>query len=135
MGIVAREPEERFWRLVNGPWCDPNVGPHDCWLWMGSRASGRRPKGLASHKFYRRYGRFRMNSAQLLSAHRASLMLTIGPPPDHLRDAVAAHLCDEPLCVHPGHLAWQTQRANIEDAMTRRRLQRVGGRFATTGLA
>lgn len=146
-GRSTRPTEERFWSLVNGPWVDPNVGPWDDWLWMGGTVGSRRPKHMPDAKPWRLYGRFHWPLPGfpkfLINAHRAALLLTVGPPPDGdplSRTFVAGHTCDVGLCIHPGHLGWQTQKQNVEDAITRGRLKRVyvvgvGEIYASTGVA
>lgn len=89
------------------------------------------------HKPWKIYGRFHWPlpgfPKNLVNAHRASLMLTVGPPPTG--EHVGGHRCDDSLCAHPGHLTWQTQAENIAEAFARNRLTRAGNgyTFATTG--
>lgn len=140
MVAVARDPEQRFWNRVNGPWCDARLEPYeDCWQWMGATIRSRPPK-MKLVKPWRRYGRFHLNLLTgLVNAHRAALLLTVGEPPDDGKVYVGAHRCDNSLCVHPGHLEWQTQAQNIAAAVARGRLTRTpnpngsGSRWATTG--
>ncbi len=124
-------PEERFWDLVNGPWCDPRVGADDCWIWMGSQGQSRRPKSLPMHKPYKRYGRFWLNGT-CVNAHRMALILTGTPPPDDFADA-SHWKCDQSLCCNFTHLRWETHRANIAQAVTKGRLLRIGTRWAAGG--
>jgi hypothetical protein len=42
-----------------------------------------------------------------------------GPPPSPKH--VAAHSCDNRICVAPRHVKWKTQRRNLIDAVERRR--------------
>jgi hypothetical protein len=92
---------------------------------------------MVDNKPWKPYGRFHWPMPGLprflVNAHRAALLLTVGEPPDEAM--VGAHLCDTPLCVHPGHLRWETQVENVAEAFTRNRLTRNGGQFATTGVA
>lgn len=111
-GPLARPPEERFWDLVNGPWCDSRVGPDDCWIWMGCT-------GISVTKRHR-YGRFRLGSA-MEGAHRAALILTGSLPPSSRHDA-AHWWCDNSLCVNFTHLRWETHQSNIRDCISKGRL-------------
>ncbi len=138
---MTRAVEARFWNLVNGPWCDERLDPYDdCWHWMGAVVKSRPPK-LKLVKAFRVYGRFHLSvEVGLVNAHRAALLLTVGPPPEDGKVYVAAHRCDDSLCVHPGDLEWQTQQRNVADAMARGRLARApdpsgrGYRWASTGV-
>jgi|SRR5579859_2654427 len=119
---VAKPAAERFWELVNGPWCDPHLDGSSCWRWMGGVGFSRRkwvPREGALGRQRARYGRFRWSSLQLIGAHQAALLLTVGPPSGR---AVAAHSCGNTLCVNPLHLRWDTQSANVVDAWVTRRL-------------
>src|SRR5579859_2000812 len=100
-GPTPRPPAERFWDLVNGPWCDPRIGGLDCWHWAGGVGFSRRkwvPRPGGVGRMRARYGRFRWTSLQLVGAHQAALLLTVGPGP---ATAVAAHSCGDTLCVNP----------------------------------
>jgi hypothetical protein len=137
-GKRTRSIEDRFWALVNGPWCDSRLDPYDdCWVWMGGRTTSRRPKSLPDNKPWKVYGRFHWPlpgfPKNLINAARAALILTVGPPPTDSH--VAGHRCDTSLCAHPGHLEWQTQAQNVAQALSTNRLTREanGYTFATTG--
>jgi hypothetical protein len=136
MSCAPRPEAERFWDLVNGPWCDRTIGGSDCWLWMGSTAGSRPPKDWKkTRKPWKRYGRFRSATGKV-NAHRMALMLTAGEPPDPAM--VASHtVCDRPLCCNPTHLEWASQAANMAEAMRKRHLDRssISGRFASLAAA
>lgn len=137
-----RPPEQRFWEFVNGPWVDERVGGFDCWRWMGATIKSRPPR-LRVRKKHREYGRFHYSlEVGLINAHRAALLLTVGLPPDgDMRSTkwVAGHICNESLCVNPGHIVWQTPQQNTAQAVADGRLTRVsnghGQVWASTGVA
>jgi hypothetical protein len=130
-----RTDAERFWDLVNGPWIDPRVGAEDCWLFMGGTAGSRPPKSWKkSPKPWKRYGRFRFHG-RMENAHRVALILTAGEPP--AADMVAGHTkCDRSLCCNLLHLEWQTQQANVREAIAKRHLGRSElGRYVSLAAA
>jgi hypothetical protein len=51
-------------------------------------------------------------------AHRLSWQLHFGPVPP---DLIVMHVCDTPLCVHPGHLVVGSPMANTRDMITKGR--------------
>ncbi len=79
--------EQRFWANVN------KRDAAECWPWVGGRISG----GYGSVNF---------------DGHRAALALSgaLLPP-----GSVVRHLCDNPPCCNPAHLAVGTQSDNIRD--------------------
>jgi hypothetical protein len=124
----------RFWALVRGPWIDPAVGSADCWPWMGTTAGSRPPKSWGrTAKPWKRYGRFRFRG-RMENANRVALILFAGPPPAD--DAIASHtVCDGSLCCNPRHLKWDSQAANMAEAIAKGRLARGrGGSFVSTGM-
>lgn len=102
-GPQPRPPEERFWELVNGPWCDPRVGPDDCWIWMGGRCKSRN---------------LRLTPQLIVGANQAALILTGAPRPE---GHVAAHSCDVSLCCNFLHLRWAPQSENVRESWARSR--------------
>lgn len=123
----------RFWALVRGPWIDPLVGLDDCWEWMGGTAGSRPPKSWGrTPKPWKRYGRFRFKG-RMENANRVALILAKGEPADP--ELVASHTgCDGSLCCNPRHLKWDSQAANVAEAIAKGRLARdPGGVFVSTG--
>lgn len=70
-----------------------------CWIWQG-----------AKHGQGRGYGKFRLGG-KVMSAHKASYLLLVGPVEDGL---VIGHQCNNERCVSPYHLKAETQSANME---------------------
>jgi len=100
----------RFWEKVdkNGsiPAHVPDLGR--CWMWQGSKDSSG-------------YGgiRARGKRGRLYKAHRVSWSMHNGALAD---SKIVRHLCDNPGCVNPAHLAAGTQRDNILDAVRKGRM-------------
>lgn len=97
----------RFWERV-----DKSRGPDACWEWLGRRcASG--------------HGTFYVNREEI-QAHRFSFWLAHGYlpkySPEHSGSAkVIMHLCHNPTCVNPAHLAVGTLSENIRQRYERLR--------------
>lgn len=102
----------RFGNKLNMP---DDFDPEDisiCWHWAG-----------AKHGQGRGYGKFRLhviltdeegNEAteyKVISAHKASYLLFVGPVADGL---VIGHKCNRENCVSPHHLVAQTQKENMD---------------------
>lgn len=70
----------------------PGRSDDECWPWLGKLTA----KG---------YGRYGKNGAHI--AHRLAYEVEVGPVPDghHLH-----HLCENPACVNPEHLAIVTPK-------------------------
>lgn len=79
------------------------AGPDDCWLWMGSRNGGGQSRA---------YGRIRIGK-KAVRVHRLATEVYIGVPSPP--GGVWRHLCNNPPCVNPAHLAWGTQKDNMQD--------------------
>jgi hypothetical protein len=98
-GKKDKPPHLRFWE---------NTGVNDgnrCWDWHGTKDE----KG---------YGRISWRT-QTIKAHRVAYEMRYGPIPDGF---VICHTCDNPNCVNPNHLFADTQKANMQDASRKGRL-------------
>lgn len=84
----------RFWMKVRRL-------PSGCWEWQGA-VSNPAPKN---------YGSFRLDG-RARKAHQVAYELMHGAIPD---GAVVRHLCDNPPCVNPAHLAVGTEADNHWD--------------------
>lgn len=85
----------RFWSKVSLP--DAN----GCMLWLGAISPGTL------------YGSFKSVRTTDSTAHRFSLWLAEGTPPE--ADMEAAHSCRNRHCVAPAHLRWATRLENVHD--------------------
>lgn len=83
-----------------------------CWPWLGKPNRGG-------------YGRFRFEDRRQLGAHVVSLSFFVESPP--FQGAQALHVCDNPICVRPGHLYWGTNVDNMRDRSDRGRTARQIG--------
>lgn len=83
--------KERFWAKV--------IKTEDCWFWIA-----------AVNEFG--HGKFTNSERRTVKAHRYSYELHAGPIPEGL---VVRHMCNNPSCVNPDHLALGTQLDNIAD--------------------
>jgi hypothetical protein len=75
----------------------------DCWPWLGARQS----TGYGNLKADGRY----------LRAHRVAYELANGPIPDGME---VMHLCDNPPCCNPAHLAIGDHAANMAQQWDKR---------------
>ena len=104
LGPRNGSPDVRFWKFVDKT---PGYGIGDCWRWTG---------GIASNG----YGKFYPDGRRkIVSAHRYSLMLKIGP----FAPLQALHSCDVRDCVNPDHLFPGTQADNMADKVRKGRLR------------
>lgn len=95
---------ERFWSKVE------KGSPESCWLWTASTSGGSDGKS---------YGGFQVTRGNGGYAHRYSYSLHYGPIPSGME---VMHSCDNGLCVNPHHLSVGTRKQNMEDAVSRGRL-------------
>lgn len=93
-----------FWKRVS------RAGDNDCWTWLG----------CVDSKGYGRLRHGKRNAVQNMRANRVSWMVHHGAVPD---DLVVMHLCDNPICVNPRHLALGTTAANNWDAIHKGRFR------------
>lgn len=92
---AARPVAERLWEKVN------IGGPDDCWPFEGKTRCGTNME----------YGEIWQDGKNAL-VHRVAWEVTNGPIPEGL---VVRHLCNNPICCNPNHLAVGTQKENIAD--------------------
>lgn len=91
-------------------WSNVNRSGEGCWAWGGSLDED----GYGEF-FYR--GRNRR-------AHELALSFTTGEKRHDSLDT--CHSCDNPPCVNPGHLRFDTRKSNVEDMLQRGRGARSG---------
>jgi HNH endonuclease len=106
MGYPRLPLEVRFWTKVD------RGGPDNCWPWLAAAASGYGVIGAGGKR------------GALLLAHRVAYEICIGPIPVGL---VIDHLCENSLCVNPGHLEPVTQSTNIQRGVHGRRTMCLHG--------
>ena len=95
MGRPKIPIEERLWSKVD------KRGPDECWPFIGKTRCGSNLE----------YGEIWLNGKNAL-VHRVAWEITNGPVPEGL---VVRHLCNNPICANPSHLAVGTQKDNIAD--------------------
>lgn len=79
---------------------DRSGGPAACWPWLGFRNA-------------RGYGTFKIRSYRVEKAHRVAWEIANGRPiPDGM---IARHLCHEPSCTNPRHVALGSTADNSRD--------------------
>lgn len=111
-----------FWAYVRRS-DDPNA----CWEWTRKRLkkNGVRTYGVT-------YQGRRPNGKQIaVLAHRVAYQLTHGVV---LVGGVVRHSCDNPPCCNPNHLAFGTQKDNMQDAKQKGRLSIPRGSKLRAGL-
>ena len=93
-GLVGKHGpvEERFWHFVD------KKSSGECWNWKGSLDKDG-------------YGSLRTPTTQV-RAHRVSFQIHNSQSIDGL---IVRHLCNNPSCVNPDHLAAGTQTDNMKD--------------------
>lgn len=94
----------RFWSLVD------RRGDDDCWPWGGDTDG----KGYGVFVFHGRKA----------GAHEYALSFTTGE--QRLPKLDTCHSCDNPSCVNPRHLRFDTRQANVDDMVGRGRMARPG---------
>lgn len=100
--------EDRFWSKVY--FCD-----NECWEWTASLHKdgyGNFHKKLSSGRFV------------YVLAHRYSYELWFGEIPEGM---YVCHTCDNPKCVNPSHLFLGTQQDNMDDMLSKGRLNDRSG--------
>jgi hypothetical protein len=98
----------RFWAKVDQRRDD------ECWPWTGTVG----PSG---------YGSFNLvvRPRRVMSASRVALQLSLGREMGPLE--LACHHCDNTLCCNPAHLFAGSQKANIQDAVSKARMHKWAG--------
>ena len=103
--LYSDEDAARFWDRV-----DTSSGLTECWPWTGS---------------YQEFGYgWFWAQGKTRNAHRVAWELTFGPIPPTFQ---VMHACDNPPCVHPGHLMIGPNSANQLDMARKGRSTK--GRF------
>ena len=100
-------------KLINFCEFEPNTG---CWLWTG----GEQRFG---------YGAIAINN-KVKTASRVSFILFKGPIKE---GHFICHKCDTPQCCNPDHLFSGTQKDNIKDCISKKRLNRKVIYFCKNG--
>ena len=109
---------QQFWSHVEDV---SFLSTEDCWLWKGSRASGR-------------YGKLKIRGITYL-AHRISAYLYCKISWAELRNGntLILHSCDSKCCINPSHLRCGTHTENMIDMKSRSR-QATGSRHGMSKL-
>lgn len=96
--VVAAIKVSSFWMQVE------RRGPDECWPWKGYTEKG--------------YGKF-LWRGRMVGAHELALTFTTGEV--RLPNLETCHACDNPICVNPNHLRFDTRQSNVDDMMRRGR--------------
>lgn len=108
VALTKEEAVARFWGKVD------TTSRNGCWHWRRSAF----PNG---------YGKVRHNG-KTSYAHRLSYEFSYGPISEGL---VVRHVCDNPICVRPGHLLIGTTQDNVNDMIDRPK-NRIYKRFSSS---
>lgn len=100
--------------VANRFWAKVSRGS-GCWTWTGSNSG--------SVGYRKPYGSFWFRGA-MVGAHRIAWELEKGQIPPGL---FVLHRCDATLCVRPSHLFLGSQKDNIQDCVTKGRLNPARG--------
>ena len=104
-GRAVRTPiADRFWKKVR------RKHPSQCWVWLGAT------DGPVGAGIIHEFGKVAPSRAS-----RVSWELHYGKIPAGL---FVCHACDNPSCVNPQHLLLGSQRANVIDAVRKKRLNK-----------
>ena len=103
--------EGKFWNNVQ-----KSVDPDGCWWWLGAVVAGGG------------YGSLWQKGKSVL-VHRISWEIHNGVIPPGLW---VCHHCDNPRCVHPGHLFIGSRSDNMKDAAHKNRVPRIARARAKT---
>lgn len=95
--LVEAVTVSRFWRMVQSGQSD------QCWPWLGE--TDRNGYGVFTYHGVRK------------PAHEMALSFSIGEK--RLPDHDTCHSCDNPPCVNPAHLRFDTRASNVRDMLER----------------
>lgn len=100
---------------------EPLVNGTPCWFWMGSTVKSRGTD--------MRYARMTIRVNGKPQGHRVTrLVLREFVGVTMRKDRVAAHLCNNSMCVNPGHLKMKTQSGNMQQCVADGRHRGFGNR-------
>jgi hypothetical protein len=112
---LAHSELERDW-ILNFFWGKVDRLLPGCWEWP------EKYRNEAGYGIFQ-YKSIRLNRSITISAHRFSLIVTVGNQPTLL----ACHSCDNPPYIRPSHLFWGTHKENSRDMVIKGRGQRQFG--------